>query len=92
MDSTSVYVVTYFGCNSSGNHMWIPESRVFFKKEDAYAYYHSVAPRLDDEDNRAERIVYKNGEAIKQIHGYLDGDGTCAKRPVGAVIRFLKIT
>ena len=86
-----VYVVVYFGCNSSGNDMWIPESRVFSKKEDAYAYYHAIVPRLDDADNRAERIVYENGEAIKQIHGYLYGDGTCAKRPVGAAIQLVKI-
>lgn len=92
MNPEGVYVVVYFGCNSSGNDMWIPESRVFSKKEDAYAYYQSIAPRLDDADNRAERIVYENGESIKQVHGYLDGDGTCAKRPVGAVIRFVKIT
>jgi len=86
-----IYVVVIFGCNSTGNDMWVPETYVFTDKEEAFTFYHKNAPSLDDQDNcRAEKQpVYPKSDyidAIMQVHGYLDGDMSCAKRPYGAKI------
>ena len=101
MSAEYIYVVTEFGCNSSGHCMWTPRSRVFTIYEDAYKYFLDVAPSLDDDDNRATqktitRTYYDEKVSKKEVYivieervhtpGYLDGDGTCAKRPRGAVI------
>lgn len=102
-----IYVVTKFGCNSSGHSMWTPISKVFSSYEAAYKQFIAVAPPLDDHDNnRATREaitradydekVSKNEPYIvieERVHtpGYLDGDGTCSKRPYGAVIVATKV-
>lgn len=91
MSTEYVYVVTNFGCNSGAHDMWIPETRVFTNKDDAYTYYNRIAPCLNDDDNRAEHITLKDGEAIRQLPGYLNGYGNYAKRPEGVVIRYIKI-
>jgi hypothetical protein len=100
------YVVTEFGCNSSGHCMWTPRSRVFTIYEDAYKNFLAVSPSLDDDENRATRqaisttdcdarIANKEDYIVieTRVHtpGYLDGDGTCAKRPRGAVIAAIRI-
>jgi hypothetical protein len=66
--------------------MWTPQTFLFQDKEDAMDFYQANVPDLTDEDNRAVRITMSNGEMIKQVGGYYDGDGCCAKRPYGLVI------
>ena len=80
-----------------------PEVECF---EDAYKYFLDVAPSLDDHENRATRKTitrtdYDEKVSKKEVYivieervhtpGYLDGDGTCAKRPRGAVIAATRI-
>ena len=98
MDNKIVYIVTMYGCNSTANDMWVPISKLFVNYEDAYSYFLKVAPRLDDECNKAEKSVNTNYnpeditndyiviENIVQSAGYHCNDGNCAKRPYGAVI------
>ena len=94
-----LYIVTQYGCNSTPSEMWPPETDVFTDYEKAYKRFLGVSPDLDDEDNRAERTVhtidignekivegYTLIESRVQVPGYYDGDGSCAKRPEGAVI------
>lgn len=91
-----VYVVSEYGCNSGAHDVWPPKTKVFTNYDTAYAYFLQIAPRLDDPDNKAEQKVnkfsreehkdYVRIEHRVQLQGYLDGDGTCAKRPYGAVI------
>ena len=81
-----IYIVTEFGCNSTGNDMWTPITHVFTDKEKAYDFYNSVSPDLEDKYNISEKEILPNGECIKQISGYLYGNGNCSKRPFGAVI------
>ncbi len=98
MNNQVLYIVTVYGCNSSPNDMWTPKSKIFINYEDAYNYFLSQAPSLNDEYNKASK--YRNSnyniedttnnyiiiENIVQIAGYHNGDGNCAKRPYGAVI------
>ena len=94
-----LYIVTQYGCNSTPSEMRPPETDVFTDYEKAYKRFLGVSPDLDDEDNRAERTVhtidigkekivegYTLIESRVQVPGYYDGDGSCAKRPEGAVI------
>ena len=93
-----IFIVTHYGCNSGAHCMWPPKSKAFTTYASAYAYFLTVAPSLSDPDNRAEQDVnakyqeelgtkeYVRIEHRVQIGGYLDGDGTCAKRPQGAVL------
>lgn len=93
-----LYIVTEYGCNSCAHSMWPPKSSAFTDFDAAYAYFLQVSPRLDDTENRAEQKmnpqVFKQREKQEEhiiieirahIPGYLDGDGTCSKRPQGAV-------
>jgi hypothetical protein len=89
--SREIYVVVNFGCNSSANDMWIPNTYVFTDKEEAFKCYQDCAPDLNDRENIAERYegntTYRAYmEAIVQKGGYLSGYGNCAKRPYGAAI------
>ena len=99
MNSEYIYLVTLFGCNSSAHDMLTPRSKVFVSYDAAYKHFLQVAP-LDDPDNRISKHtittqeydanVAKNEhhiiiERISHDDGYLDGDGTCAKRPYGVV-------
>mgnify|MGYP003349253004 CR=1 FL=1 len=98
MDNQFVYIVTTYGCDSSPSAMWIPQSKIFEKYEDAYFYFLKEAPSLDDEWNKAEKYINSsyNAEDITkdniiienrvQIPGYHSGERNCAKRPQGAVI------
>ena len=98
MDNQIVYIVTFYGCNSTPSAMWIPESKLFQNYEDAYSYFLKVAPSLDDESNKAEQIINNNFnvddytkndiiiENRVQISGYYCNEYDCAKRPEGAVI------
>lgn len=107
MSTEYIYVVTEFGCNSSGHCMWTPRSRVFTIYEDAYKNFLAVSPTLDDHNNNRAtleaitRADYDEKVSKKEVYivietrvhtpGYLDGDGTCAKRPYGAVISATRI-
>ena len=101
-----IYVVTEYGCNSGAHCMWPPRSKVFTSYNVAYEFFSKVAPRMNDPDNRAKRSGLSSEEyrayceAQKeyiiieervQTPGYLDGDGTCAKRPQGAVFAATKL-
>jgi hypothetical protein len=98
--TTYVYIVTLYGCNSGGHDMWTPQSKVFTSYNVAYDYFLKAAPALDDPYNKAEKLALTSEDARAyceagkeyiiietrvQKYGYLDGDGTCAKRPSGAV-------
>ena len=87
----TVYVVTEFGCNSGCNDMWIPESKVFADRDQAYEYYRKHVPDLKDMDNLARQTDLEDGEAIHELGGYGDGYGDRAKRPRGVVIRCLPV-
>jgi len=96
--SQVVYIVTYYGCNSSPSDLWTPETKLFSNYEEAYAYFLKMSPSLDDKYNKAEQFrnnqwedadinKYINIETRVQIAGYHSGQGgTCAKRPEGVVI------
>jgi hypothetical protein len=102
-----IYVVTRYGCNSGAHDMWIPQSKLFAHYDAAYAYFLSVSPPLEDPENKATKTVFMDRqeyEAKRDAHvdyiiienrvqeaGYLDGDGYCAKRPVGAAFAATKI-
>jgi len=93
-----VYIVTHYGCNSTPSDLWTPNTKLFSNYEEAYAYFLKISPPLDNEDNKAEQFrnnqyeeedINKgiNIETRVQIAGYHCGkEGTCAKRPQGAVI------
>lgn len=53
--------------------MWVPRSKTFTKYEEAYAYFLKVSPPLDDEDNRAEQVIYNR---YKDGTEYGTEDGT----------------
>jgi len=98
MENKIVYNVTTYGCNSDPSDLWTPRSKTFVNFDDAYAFFLSVSPDLDDESNIAERYVnslynpddlsadYIQIETRVQSSGYHFGQDNCAKRPLGAVI------
>lgn len=98
MDNKFVYMVTWYGCNSTPSDLCIPETKLFSKYEEAYAYFLKISPSLDDKYNKAEQFIhnkyneedisdYINIETRVQVAGYHCGEpGICAKRPEGAVI------
>ena len=99
MDNQVVYVVTKYGCNSTPNDMFVPDSKIFVNYEAAYAYFLKMSPRLDDKDNEATQIInsrYKNDvisndsiiiEARVHVAGAHCREGYYpAKRPIGVVI------
>lgn len=101
-----VYTVVHFGCDSSPSDMWVPTTRVFSDKNQAYVYYRSICPVYDpDDDNdeddeddyeekgydRSTLYTLDNGECIIQRYGYHSGIGNRAKRPTGALITVEKI-
>lgn len=57
MDKQIVYIVTHYGCNSTPSDMWTPESKLFVKYDEAYAYFLKVSPSLDDKYNEADQFV-----------------------------------
>jgi hypothetical protein len=82
--------------------MWPPVSKTFTSYNAAYEYFLKVSPALEDPDNKAERFEYQQEidkefvliESRVQTPGYLEGDGTCSKRPQGALFaatRLVKI-
>jgi hypothetical protein len=99
MDNQIIYIVTIYGCDSSPSAMWIPQSKLFVKYEDAYSYFLKKAPSLDDEWNKAEKyinssynpeditkdyVIIENRVQIAGYHYY--SEDIYAKRPFGAVI------
>ena len=106
MQPEYLYMVTRYGCNSGAHCMWRPVSKTFKEYSVAYEYFLTVAPSLTDPDNRAEGFVLDKGtyqtqldaktdyiiiESRAHIPGYLDGDGTCSKRPVGAILAATRV-
>ena len=106
MTEIELYTVVHFGCNSTPSDMWIPRTRVFTDKDQAYKYYHSICPPYnpdkdnddddedDDEDDYEKSRLYKldnGGECIMQVWGYSEGCANRAKRPYGALITVDKI-
>lgn len=91
-----IYSVVLFGCNSTPNDMWVPKTYIFMNKEEAFKFYKDHSPSLEDTNNRAEIQLPSLSddyiECIMQVHGYFDGDGTCAKRPYGAKISCHRVT
>jgi len=88
---SDIYSVVLFGCNSSPSDMWIPNTHIFYDKEEAYTFYHKNAPPLNDTYKRASHYTgSKTGdylEAIVQDPGFHENEEDCyAKRPEGAVI------
>ncbi len=97
-----LYIVTHYRCNSTPSEMWLPEMDVFTDYENAYKKFLGISPDLEDEYNRAEKTVYTKDihnvniggytegytliESRVQVPGYYNEDGSCIKRPEGAVI------
>jgi hypothetical protein len=105
MTEIEVYTVVHFGCNSTPNDMWIPRTRLFTDKDQAYTYYRSICPPYDedwwnddddDEDDYYEKAYRCNldngGECIIQDWGYHEGYPNRAKRPYGALITVNKVS
>jgi hypothetical protein len=82
----AIYIVIKFGCDSSPSSLWVPETKIFTDEYEAYKYYYTVCPDLDDEYDEASRTNFENGESIIQLGGYHSGYGNRAKRPYGAKI------
>jgi len=95
-ESTYIYIVTCYGCNSTASDLWTPYSKIFNDYVTAYAYFLSVSPDLDDDTNAAEKWCNTKHDEIKDQDyvvienrrqlSYCDYDKGCAKRPEGAVI------
>lgn len=51
------YIVVVFGCNSTANDMWYPQTMGFTTFDKAYEYYLKVKPDEADLDNYAERHI-----------------------------------
>jgi hypothetical protein len=93
-----VYMVTYYGCNSTPSDLISPITKLFSTYEEAYPYFLKISPCLEDEENKAEQFrnnnyekediqKYINIETRVQLAGYHCGEGAVrAKRPYGAVI------
>lgn len=98
MDKQIVFIVTHYGCNSSPSDMWIPRSTIFTNYDEAYSYFLTISPNLNDEQNKAEQFVnltYNHEDLTQeniiienrvQLAGYCYGYGDYAKRPYGVVI------
>ena len=99
----TLYIVTEYGCNSTPSDMFTPYSKLFTQYNDAYAYFLSISPSLDSEDQNAYQYInpdYKKDdnskeytiiEERKQIGGFHYGNENCAKRPFGALIARYKL-
>jgi len=51
------YIVTIFGCNSTPNDMWYPETYGFTEFTKAYEYYLKRMPNVNDLTNYAVRYI-----------------------------------
>ena len=100
-NSTYIYIVTCYGCNSTPSDLWTPYSKIFNDYVIAYAYFLSVSPALDDTDAVGEKWCNNKHDEIKdqdyvvienrrQLSDCNDDDRGCAKRPRGAVIAKIK--
>ena len=47
-----VFIVNEYGCNSTPGDLCIPQSKLFLNYVDAYAYFKSICPSLDDNDDK----------------------------------------
>ena len=56
-DTDCLYVVTEYGCNSSPNNLWTPRNTIFKVFNDAYEYFISVSPELNDAYITAEKYI-----------------------------------
>lgn len=98
--NSHIYIVTCYGCNSTPSDLWTPYSQIFNDYDTAYAYFLSVSPVLDDNDNVAEKWRNDKHETLddhyvvienrRQLAYSDDYDLGCAKRPKGAVIARMK--
>ena len=96
--NSSIYIVTCYGCNSTPSDLWTPYSRIFDDYDTAYAYFLSVSPSLDDNDNVAEKWRNDKHETLEGDYVVIENrrqlsysdDLGCAKRPEGAVIARMK--
>ena len=94
----SIYIVTEYGCNCSLNDMWIPRSRLFINHADAYEYFISRSPSIDDKyiyykmatqyvncsyDPNSDNKEYT---IIEDRHQLVGEDWNYAKRPFGALV------
>ena len=97
--NTHIYIVTEYGCNSSPSDMWTPHSKLFTDYKDAYEYFITVSPSIDETDVYYDTAThYINGkyDPNNTSTAYIvienrcqtgeDGETNCAKRPRGAVI------
>lgn len=91
------FIVTHYGCNSSPSAMWTPRTRLFMDYTEAYEYFISVAPSIDNTDRYYDEAVqYINGKydssetsaeyIVIEDRCQMGADDGGAKRPFGAVI------
>jgi hypothetical protein len=87
----NIFIVTEYACNSSPSDMLTPSSKLFSNYAEAYEYFLSIAPSIDDEDPLARRYVNSSYDPNSTNAEYTViedrcQDGDCVKRPFGAVI------
>ena len=88
------FIVTHYGCNSSPSAMWTPRTRLFTDYTDAYEYFISVAPSIDNTDIEAVQYINVKYDSNETSAEYIVIEDRCqmgaddggAKRPFGAVI------
>jgi hypothetical protein len=96
-----IYVVTWYGCNSTPSDLITPDSFLFKNFNDAYEQFLNSSPHLNNKDNYAEQYIptfdsskinekYVVIETRVQTVGYHYYDSTdgksYAKRPYGAAL------
>jgi hypothetical protein len=58
-DDNSVYIVTWYGCNSTLSDLITPESMLFKNFRQAHEYFIKMSPDLDNKDCYAEQYIPK---------------------------------
>ncbi len=76
----TLYIVTEFGLNSTPKDMWVPKNRVFLDYAAAHAYFRSVYPWHESEDE----LVRGEHDGLEYAMHSCEAD---KKRPQGVVLR-----
>lgn len=58
-DDNCVYIVTWYGCNSTPSDLVTPESMLFKNFKEAHEYFIQISPDLNNKDNYAEQYLPK---------------------------------
>jgi hypothetical protein len=96
-----IYIVTYYGCDSTPISLVTPESKLFKIFRDAHEYFLQISPDVNDGDNYAGKYISKfDSSKINEKYSIIevrvqtdcyhidydnDYDILYSKRPSGAV-------